>query len=214
MNQGSELASEANEGADPKPTQPWYRRRAFLVSAAVVVVLVITVVSDLPVHGSTAANISAGRSVMQEVNEDIAPCAFAAKESFTIHQEQVAGSLTTADMHAAPGLLSQDLDACSFTDDSIFELSTIEVPGSAAGKRLGDLVNTATEWSTSDAVGAITDLEKLLSYPNDNNAQLDLAAVEQTLASDRAAARADVSAADHVLGTQLPEPNIPALPRS
>ena len=137
-----------------------------------------------------------------------------AKESFTIHQEQVAGSLTTADMHAAPGLLSQDLDACSFTDDSIFELSTIEVPGSAAGKRLGDLVNTATEWSTSDAVGAITDLEKLLSYPNDNNAQLDLAAVEQTLASDRAAARADVSAADHVLGTQLPEPNIPALPRS
>jgi hypothetical protein len=202
------------EPVEPPAAKPWYRRRAVLLSAGVVVVLAVTVISDLPVHGSPAADISAGRSVMAEINDDIAPCAFAAKESFTIHQEQLAGSLTTSDMQAAPGLLRQDLEACSFTDDSIYELSTIEVPGSTAGKRLGDLVDTATEWSTSDAVAAIGDLETLLSHPNDDNAQLDLAAVEQTLASDRAAARADVSAADRVLGTRLPEPDIPALPRS
>lgn len=151
---------------------------------------------------------------MTEVNTDIAPCAFAAKESFEIHAQQLAGSLTTADEQQAPSLLRQDLAACSFTDDSIYELSSIEVPGSSAGKRLGDLVATATEWATSDALGAITDLETLFSHPNDKSAQRDLSTRERTLASDRAAAFADISAADQILGTRLQEPDMPALPDS
>ena len=71
---------------------------------------------------------------MSEVNTDIAPCAFAVKESFSIHAEQIAGSLSLSDLHEATSLLRDDQAACSFTDDSIFELSSIEVPGSAGGK--------------------------------------------------------------------------------
>jgi hypothetical protein len=183
-----------------------------LVSLGALVVLAITVISDLPVHGSAAANISAGRSVMTEINTDIAPCAYAVKESFEIHSEQIANALTTSDIHQAPSMMSQDLAACSFTDDSIFELSNIEVPGSAAGKRLGDLVTRATEWTTSDALGAITDLETLFSRPDDQSARRDLANRERVLSSDRASALGDVKAADQILGTRLQEPDMPALP--
>ncbi|MGA2529669.1 MAG: hypothetical protein ABSG36_10965 [Acidimicrobiales bacterium] len=199
-------------GAATSATRPWYRRRALLVGLCTIVVLAVTVISDLPVHGSNAANISAGKGVMTEINTDIAPCAFAAQESFEIRARQLAGSLTAADRQQAPGLLRQDLAACSFTDDSIYELSSIEVPGSTAGKRLGDLVTTATEWATSDALGAIGDLETLLTHPSNKSAKRDLAVRERTLAADRAAARGDVSAADQILGTRLEEPDMPALP--
>ena len=186
-----------------------------LLTLGAVIVLAITVISDLPVHGSQTADISAGRSVMAEINTDIAPCAFAVKESFTIYSEQVAGSLSVVrDPAKRPRLLRDDLAACSFTDNSIFELSNIEVPGSSAGKRLGDLVTTATEWTTSDSLGAISDLERLFTHPRDAILLSDLAARERTLASDRASAFGDVAAADQILGTRLAEPDMPVLPDS
>ncbi|MGO9964060.1 MAG: hypothetical protein ACLPUG_11595 [Acidimicrobiales bacterium] len=200
--------------ADKASVAPWYRRRAYLVALGAIAVLAITVISDLPVHSSTAADVSAGRSVMIEINSDVTPCAFAVKESFSIHADETAGSLTPSDRHEAPALMRDDLAACSFTDNSIFELSNIEVPGSAAGKLLGDVVDTVTLWATSDALGAISDLQTLLTQPNDASAQHDLVSRERALASDRAAVLADVGAADQILSAHLPEPGVPALPDS
>ena len=95
-----------------KPVQPrWYRRRALAVTLGVVVVVVITVISDLPVHASRAADIWAGRGVMSEINSDTRrPCAYAVQEAFIIHGDEVAGSLTASDGSAAPGLLRDDQD--------------------------------------------------------------------------------------------------------
>jgi hypothetical protein len=206
--------AEAVAAAIKAPPTPWYKRRALLVTVAAIVVLAIAVISDLPVHSSLAADVSAGRSVMSEINADVGPCTFAAKESFSIHADQVAGSLSASDQREASSLLRDDLAACSFTDNSIFELSNIEVPGSAAGKRLGDLVDTVTLWATSDALGAISDLEALLTRPHDQTARRDLATRERALASDRAAAFADISAADRIVSAPLTEPALPVLPDS
>ena len=207
---------DGGEGIIPDKAPPtrWYKKRAVLVSSAVLVVAAITVISDLPVHSSRASDIAAGQSVMSEINTDVASCAYAVKESFTIHADQVAGSLSSSDRHQAPSLLRDDLDACSFTDDSIFELSNIEVPGSAAGKRLGDVVNSVTLWATSDAIGAISDLATLLNHPDNQQALRDLGTRERALASDRADAFADISAADQILSAQLTVPALPALPDS
>ena len=131
--------------------------------------------------------------------------------SFTATRSQARSPPPTEAQHL--GLLRDDQDACSFTDDSIYQLSSIEVPGSAAGKRLGDLVATTTLWTSSDALGAIADLQTLLSKPADASAQRDLAKRERALASDRAAALAEVNAADHILGTRLQAPDVPALPQ-
>jgi hypothetical protein len=205
------LPGEQGEENKP-PRQPWYRRRALVVTMGIVVVLAVTVISDLPVHGSAAANISAGRSVMTEVNTDIASCAFGLKESFTIHSEQIAGSLGLLGSREAPSLLRDDLAACSFTDDNIFELSSIEVPGSSAGRRLGDVVNTVTLWATSDAIGAISDVQSLFTHPHAKASLRDLAKREAALAADRAAAFGDITEADKLLGVHLQEPDLPGLP--
>ena len=135
----AQSASSDRARAEDKRAQPaWYRRRAVLVTFGVLVVLAVTIISDLPVHGSRAADVSAGRSVMSEVNTDIGPCAFAVQEALTIRGDEAAHLLTASNRSVAPGLLRDDQVACSFTNENIYDLSTIEVPGSAAGKRLGN----------------------------------------------------------------------------
>ena len=52
---------------------PWYRRRAWLVAAALVVVVAVTVLTDLPQHSSPAGQISDDASVMSQVTRRLAP---------------------------------------------------------------------------------------------------------------------------------------------
>ena len=113
----------------PRPGPPWYRRRAALVGAAVAVVLAITIISDLPVHTSRAADISSEKGVLSELNTDLAPCALAVHEALTIWGEQSTHSLTAADRAESASLLRDDQNACSFTNQTIYDLSNIEVPG-------------------------------------------------------------------------------------
>lgn len=86
------------------------------------------------------------------------------------------------------------------------------MPGSAAGKHLGALVGTATLWATSDALGAIEDIQALFVHPDQSATLADLADKERAAAADRREALAEMAAADHILGVRLPEPDLPALP--
>ena len=61
--------------------------------------------------------------------------------------------------------MSDDQTACSFTNEDIFDLTGIQVPGTPAGKQLGQMVATATLWTTSDALRAIEDVQTLMSDP-------------------------------------------------
>ena len=157
---------EATDGDRPKHT-PWYRRRAALLALGTIVVVAVTVITDLPVHTSNASDIAAEQAVMSEVNTDLSPCGYAVRESLAIRSDQMAGEMTPSDRRQATGILRDDLAACSFTDNSIYDLSNVEPPGSAAGKRVGELVNTVTLWATSDAIGAISDVELLVGDPGD-----------------------------------------------
>jgi hypothetical protein len=190
---------------------PWYRRRAVLLTAGIVVVLAVTVISDLPVHASRAQEISTANTVMSEVNSDVASCAFAAHEALTIWAEQQHNQLSNSDLATAPSLLRDDQAACSLTNESIFTLSNTEVPGSAAGKHLTDLVSVATLWVTSDAIGAIKDVQALLSNPADKAKLVELAAYEQQAASDLRLINADTAAANRILHAHLPAAKLPVL---
>jgi len=196
----------------PERTTPWYRRRGLLIGATIVVVLVITVLSDLPVNTSRADDITAERSVMTEVNSDLAPCALAVHQAIGIWDLQAAHALTPADRSGTPGLLSDDQSACSFTDESIYDLTNIEVPGSQAGKDIGRLVATATLWTTSDALRAIEDVQRLMADPNDASVLHNLSVEEAQLASERRAAISEEDAADRTLDTRLPRADLPSLP--
>jgi len=186
-------------------SRPWYRRRAFLVTAAIVVIVAVTVVTDLPTRQSGPAQISDDTSVMSQVNSDVAPCSYALGETFEIYGDLKAHTLTPADAAEAPRLLSDDQNACSFTSDSIYELaSDIEVPGSTSGKYMGQLVSTVTLWATSDALSAIEQIQTLYSDPTDATALKKLSKDEQLLGHDRAQAQSELAAADEVLHTRLP----------
>jgi hypothetical protein len=196
-----------------RPKLPWYRRRAALVGAVVTVVLAVTVISDLPQHTPIAEQISDETTVISEINADASSCVYAVKEAFGFYSDETRGSLTASDRARLPTLLADDQGACSFTNESIFDLSNIEVPGSAAGRAIGAVVNTVTLWVTSDALGAIDAIMSLTKEPA-NAADLgELAKSERFLASDRATVRSEILTADKDLhGANLTGPGLPVLP--
>ena len=103
---------------------------------------------------------------MQQINDDIAGCAYGVKETFTIYQDEKKGSLTPSDRAETPSMLRDDQTACSFTSSEIYDLSNVEGTGTPAGKNIGDVVNVVTLWATSDALGAIEDIQTLQDDPH------------------------------------------------
>ena len=192
----------------------WQRHRGLLVGLVVFVVLLVTVLTDLPVGTSRADDISAERSLMSEVNTDLAPCALAVRQAIGIWNLQAAHQLTRADLSPTPGLLNDDQSACSFTSEEIFDLVNMQVPGTPAGKHLGQLVATATLWTTSDALRAIEDVQTLMNDPNNASALHTLSTAESQLAADRRSAIAEEGAADQTLRTHLQSVDLPAIARS
>jgi hypothetical protein len=201
-----------SDPAGTKVPPPWWQRhRGLLIAAAVVVIALITVLSDLPVSTSRADDIGAERSVMSEVNADLAPCALAIHQAVGIWNLAAAHTLTSPDRAPTPGLLSDDQTACSFTNESIYDLSDIQVPGTAAGKHLGQLLATVTLWTTSDSLRAIEDVQTLMGDPGNVSALHNLTKEEAQLAADRRTAIAQENAADRNLDTHLQRVDLPQI---
>jgi hypothetical protein len=200
-----------SEAAAVSRSSVWQRHRGLLVGAVVFVVLLITVLSDLPVSTSRADDISEERTVMTEVNTDLAGCALAVHQAIGIWDLQAAHKLTAADRAPTPGLLSDDQTACSFTNEDIFDLTGIQVPGTPAGKQLGQMVATATLWTTSDALRAIEDVQTLMSDPTSATTARSLAKAERQMAADRRTALSQEGAADKDLATHLTTVDLPSV---
>jgi hypothetical protein len=191
---------------------PWYRRRAWLVSVALVAVVGVAVIADLPQHTSRSRQISDDSAVMSRVNTDVAPCSHALGKSFTIYRAVTAHTLAPSRLGQVPGLLRDDHAACSLADDSIYQLSTIDVPGSPSGRDIGRVVSTVTLWATSDAVAAIEQIQALDANPSDGAALALLGHDEQLLAHDRSLAESELGAADAVVQANLPALRLAEVP--
>ena len=191
---------------------PWYRRRNVAIGAVVALVLAVTVLTDLPVGTSHAQDVANGRSVVQQINTDLGPCSLAVHQALGIWVLEAANALTPSQKAGTPGLLGDDQAACSFTNQSIFDLSNIEVPGTPSGKHLSNVVSTVTLWATADALRAIEDVQILMNDPTNASTLANLAVQERRLAADRRTALAEEGAADKALGTRLALPDLPVLP--
>ena len=191
----------------------WQRHRRLAIAAAILLIALITVLTDLPTPTSRPSDIAAERTVMSEVNSDLQPCAYAVRQAVGIWALEVHHQLSAAERAPTPGLLSDDQSACSFTNQSIYDLTTnIQTPGTAAGKELGNVIATATLWTTSDALRAIEDVQTLMTRPGDTALVRDLAKEETQLATDRRSALADEDAANRDLDTHLQPVNLPPVP--
>ena len=192
--------------------RPWYRRRGALAAGVVVVLVAITVVTDLPQHASPRQQAASADAVVKAINTDVHPCTFAVKQTFELYADESDPSVSAGDRARIPRMMTDDQAACSFTNATIFALATITTPGSAAGRDMGDAVNTVTLWVTSDALAAIEQIQTLTTHPGDAGARARLAKEERLLASDRAKAEADITAAGRLLGARIMRPDLPRLP--
>ena len=192
----------------------WQRRRGLTIGILALVILLITVLTDLPTSTSRASDISAERSVMTEVNSDLSSCALAIHQAVGIWTLENAHKLTAADRAPTPGLLSDDQTACSLTSESIYDLANIDIPGTAAGKHLRQMVAAALLWSTSDALRVIEDVQTLMGSPNDPSARADLTKSEASLDADRSQAIAQERTAERTLHTRLQPVDTPGIASS
>jgi hypothetical protein len=200
-------------GTPPHAKRPWYRGGAIVVVAAAVVVVGASVIADLPQHTSKSQQASEAATVIKAVDTGIDPCTYAVSQAFSLYQSEAAGALTATERAQVPGLMSGDEQACSFTDQSVVNLSTITLPNTPAGRDLGSVITAVYEWMTSDAAGAMNDLQLLIGDPHDARALSNLAKEERLLASDRAAADRHLQAASRALGgAHIPDPALPKLP--
>ena len=196
-----------------EPVKPvWYRRGWVLVAVAVTVLIVASVLVDLPTNTTPATDAADQVAVMKQINSAISGCSYAAKETFTIYQDLQAHSLSAADVALTPAMLRDDQSACSFTSSSIYDLSNVEGTGTPAGRDINQVVNVATIWATSDALAAIEDIQTLSTDPGNARARADLSKRDTTLAQDRAKADGLVASAEHILHATLPRPDLPQLP--
>jgi len=195
------------------PEKPvWYKRAWVLATGAVVAVVVASVLVDLPSKTTVATDTADQTAVMKQINSAIAGCSFGVAETFTIYQALQKHSLSASNKAETPSMLRDDQSACSFTSSSIFDLSNVQGTGTAAGKNIGQVVNVATLWATSDALGAIEDIQTLTTSPGNATALADLSKRQVALAQGRTQARNYVLAADRILNARLPMPDMPALP--
>jgi len=198
----------------PGPDEPvtWYKRTWVIVTAAIAVVIGASILVDLPRPVSNAEDIASQTASLKEINTDVAPCGYAINETFLIHHDQFAGTLTPSNRQAATKMLTDDQTACSFTSHSVFDLTNnVQVQDTASGKFVDRMLSVTTTWVTSDALAAVEDIQSLYLRPGDTAKERDLMTQEKLLAHDRAQAIYDIQQAGALLHTHLPESNLPAL---
>lgn len=188
----------------PAPPVAWYRRKSLMVPAVTAVILAAIVLSDLPQANSRASEVANSTTIIRQVNGYVGPCSFALSESFTIFHDLRTASLSPSEQSRVPTLLNDDQSACSFTSDSIYNLSTMDVPGGTYGNALGQVVSAVTLWATSDALAAIEEIQALDATPSDSVALKGLDKDERALEHDRSLALAGMKDLARLLRAQLP----------
>lgn len=200
-------------GPSPERTAvPWYRRRRVLIVAAALVIAAVTVVTDLPQSASQGVQVRGDSAVVAEVNGYTASCRYALRESFTILRREEAGDLSARYRSLVPSMLTDDAEACSFTSESIDDLSEVEVPEGGAGKDLQGMVDTVLLWTTSPALAAIEAISTLSDSPHDARAAEKLRRAERALTRYRNTALRQLAAADRVLHVRLEHLLLPSPP--
>ncbi len=192
----------------------WYRRPWFVATVGIILVVAISVVSDLPHPVTKAEDLSQQNAVIKQINGDTATCVFALKESFSFYREQVNHTLAASNLATVKNYLLEDQTACSFASGPVYDMTNnIQPIDTAPGKQVDAAMAATVKWITYDAVGAIVAIRNYFGSTPFRLHDTKLAQFENALAYDRAAVVNDINAASTLLGKPLTPINIPSLPR-
>jgi len=192
----------------------WYRRPWFLATLGVIVVVGISVITDLPHPITKAEDASQQNGVIKQINGDTAPCVYAIKESFSFYREELAHTLAASDLGVVKNYLLEDQTICSFASGPVSDMTNnIEVSDTKPGKKIDAALASTVKWITYDGVAAILDIRNYFGKAPFTMNTPDLVKWENALESDREAEVTDVQSASAMLGIALTPINIPVLPR-
>ena len=190
----------------------WYRRPWVLASLALVVIVAISVVIDLPRPITPAQDQASQNASIKEINTDLADCAFAVKESFSFYNMDVSNKLTSSDLAQVPTLLTGDETACSFASEPVYDLTNnLQVDDTKSGKHIDHMLSVVEQWITDHALASIRDIQYLFTHPGDAQTIRHLTSQEQQLATQRTKALSDEAQAVRALGLPLYALKIPSL---
>lgn len=192
----------------------WFRRPWFLATVGIIVVIAISIVTDLPHPVTTAQDTSQQNGVIKLINSDTPPCVFALNQSFTFYRQALAHTLTPSQLPTVRNYLLENQTACSFASGPIYDMTNnIQPIDTPPGKKIDLALQSTVKWITYDAVAAILDIRHYFEGPTFHMNVANLTTNENALAHDRAAEIADVAEASQMLGTTLTPINIPAIAR-
>jgi len=190
----------------------WYRRPWFLVTATIVVVVGVSIISDLPHPMSKTDDARAQIVSMKEINTDLKPCVYAITESFNFYRQSVAGTLTGDKLRIVKSYLVNDVNTCSGASGQTDQLvNSVQIVQTNAGKQIAKMLYSVETWVTIDAYHALLDIQTLVEHPKNKAALKDLAKEQGLLTQVRQSAFAYVDAANAILGSQIPYPILPLL---
>lgn len=191
----------------------WFKRPWFLVTVAVVVVVALSVLSDLPRHITKQEDAASQNATIKQINGDLKACAFAVSESFSFYNKMVAGSLKSSELSQIPPLLIGDQTACSFASQPVYDLTVnIQPRETAAGKDIDHVLRVTQQWMTNGALASIEDIQYSFAHPRSGSKIADLAKQQAILAQTRQRALRDMRAAENDLGIKLTHLALPVLP--
>ena len=191
----------------------WYKRPWFLIAAALVLVVAISVISDISHPITKAQDAAAQNGTIKQINNDSKACSFAVTESFHFYNQFVKGRLTPSELSQTTSLLIGDQTACSFASEPIYDLTNnIQPLDTAAGKHIEGLLKASRKWMTNYALASIGDIQYLFGNPGATAQIQHLASLQTRLRAERALAINDVTEAQQILGISLKEPILPTLP--
>ncbi len=192
----------------------WYRRPWFLATVGIILVVAVSVITDLPHHTTKSEDAAQQNGVIKLINSDSAPCVYALKESYSFYRTELAHPLSGANLKTVKNYLLQDQTVCSFASGPISDMTNnIQVSDTAPGKKVDAALASVVKWLTYDGVGTILDIRNYFATTPFHMDTASLSRHENMLSQDRAAVIADVQAASSLLGTTLTPINLPDLPR-
>ena len=192
----------------------WYRRPWFFATVGIIVVVAVSVITDLPHPLSKSEDASQQNAVIKLINGDAAPCIYALNESYSFYRDEISHSLTTSNLKTVKNYLLQDQTVCSFASGPISDMTnSIQVSHTNPGKKVDAALSSVVKWLTYDGVATILDIEAYFAKVPFHMNVTSLSHHEDLLAADRTAVLSDIQAASNDLGVTLTPIKLPDLPR-
>ena len=122
------------------------------------------------------------RSLVSQVSSDLASCHSSVTDSFAAYDDVVNGH--PGDRKKAEKVINGNQPYCTPVGNTdLYDLDTLEVPGSLRDYNLQPAVQNLGQWAYPDASNLIGDLGALLANPGDYKARTDLQSQINQMAS-------------------------------